>query len=186
MCCSRGQTDVLKGHGHRDGGEVAGLVKESESFQGDAGCNWQCDSENKWERWRHGHRRFPVMPKCSVWVMSCDSYVITLYGDGFFMYCEFYIATDWHEGFFILTVVDLCCTVTTCLYATKFDLEHHFILYDSCVLMVYCDEVFGFLWSMGVTRKFSRERHYFQPKIFCRLLCTKSLKTVIFAFLGLN
>ena len=41
-----------------------------------------------------------------------------------------------------LTVVDLCCTVTTCLYAAKFDLQNHIILYDSCVLTVYCDEDF--------------------------------------------
>ena len=41
-----------------------------------------------------------------------------------------------------LTVVDLCCTVTTCLYATKFDLQNHIILRDSCVLTVYCDDVF--------------------------------------------
>ena len=35
--------------------------------------------------------------------------------------------------------------------------------------------------DMGVTRKFSREGHNFQPKMFCSLFCTKSLKTAIFA-----
>ena len=37
--------DVLKGHGHRNGGEAA--ESESESFQGHDGCNWQGDSESK-------------------------------------------------------------------------------------------------------------------------------------------
>ena len=90
-----------------------------------------------------------TIPSDAVWVMSCDNYVLTLDGNDVFMCYEVCIEIDWHEGFFISTVVDLCCTVTACLYARKFDLrncQNSLMLCATCALTVYSDS-FYFLWT---------------------------------------
>ena len=86
-----------------------------------------------------------MMHKCGVWIMSCDNYVFTLYGNELFMCYEVYIAIGLTRGFLFSTVVDLCCTVTTCFYDTKFDLQNcqnSLMLCANCALTVHCDTVF--------------------------------------------